>query len=104
MPSQILIVAQLFIHPGREGEFRRFETEAVRIMRKHGGCIEKVIRPTVAVQQELLPYEVHLLSFPSMEQFAAYKADADLAKLADLRQSAIARTEVLIGEEGEPYR
>ncbi|MGE0681458.1 MAG: DUF1330 domain-containing protein [Candidatus Binatia bacterium] len=103
MPSQILILAQLFIHPGREGEFRRFETEAARIMRKHGGCIERVIRPTVGVQEEALPYEVHLLSFPSMEQFTAYRADVDLAKLTDLRQSAIARTEVIIGEEGEPY-
>jgi hypothetical protein len=103
MPSRIIIVTQLFIHAGREDEFRQFETEAARIMRKHGGGIERVVRPTVAVQKEPLPYEVHLVSFPSMEHFEAYRADSDLARLTDLRQSAIARTEILIGEEGEPY-
>jgi hypothetical protein len=39
-----------------------------------------------------------------MERFEAYRKDDGLAKLASLRQSAIARTAIIIGEEGEPYR
>jgi len=31
MNSEIIVVVSLFIHPGREVEFRQFETEAARI-------------------------------------------------------------------------
>lgn len=103
MKSGIVLVASLFIHPGREIEFRRFETEAARIMKKYGGHIERVIRPAVAGQPSSSPHEVHVVSFPSLESFEAYRGDTDLAKLAPLRQAAIARTEVIVGEEGEPY-
>lgn len=103
MHSKIILLVQLFIHPGREVEFRRFETEAAQIMQRYGGRIERVIRPISAAQGEELPHEIHLVSFPSMEQFESYRGDSDLAKLAPLRQSAIARTVITIGEEGAPY-
>jgi hypothetical protein len=38
-----------------------------------------------------------------MERFEAYREDRRLAELAPLRRSAIARTEVTIGEEGTSY-
>src|SRR5262245_31973192 len=103
MKSGIVVVASLFIHPGREIEFRQFETEAARIMKKYGGHIERVIRPTVSGQSGSSPHEIHIVSFANLESFEAYRGDTDLAKLAPLRQTAIARTEIIIGEEGEPY-
>lgn len=103
MSGTILIVARLFIHSGREREFRQFETEAARVMGRHGGRIERVIRPLSASQEGPLPHEIHLVSFPSQEHFDAYRADAELAGLAPLRQAAIARTELVIGAEGESY-
>lgn len=99
----IVLVAKLFVHPGREVEFRQFETQAAQIMRKYDGCIERVIRPTNAALGEALPHEIHLVSFPSMAQFESYRGDADLAQLGSLRQAAIAKTEIVIGEEGEPH-
>lgn len=103
MNSRIIVVASLFIHAGREVEFRQFETEAARIMKRYGGQIQRVMRPLASVQADSVPYEIHLVAFPSMEKFTAYRGDSDLAKLAPLRQIAIARTEVIIAEEGEPY-
>jgi uncharacterized protein (DUF1330 family) len=103
MSSRIILVASLFIHPGREVEFRQFETEAARIMKKYGGQIAHVIRPTTSSAVESLPHEIHVVTFPSREQFEAYRADQDLASFAALRQTAIARTDVVLGEEGEPY-
>jgi antibiotic biosynthesis monooxygenase (ABM) superfamily enzyme len=103
MSSSVVLVVSLFIHPGREAEFHQFETEAAHIMGKYGGRIERVIRPIVSVQPESSPYEVHIVSFPSIERFEAYRGDSGLVRLAPLRQSAIARTEIIIGEEGEPY-
>ncbi|MCC7264640.1 MAG: DUF1330 domain-containing protein [Candidatus Latescibacteria bacterium] len=99
----MLLLARLFIHPGQEEAFRQFETVAARIMARHGGRIERVIRPLSALPESPLPHEIHLVSFPSQEHFAAYRADAELAALAPLRQQAIARTELVIGVEGEPW-
>jgi uncharacterized protein (DUF1330 family) len=98
-----MLVASLFIHPGREVEFHQFETAAARIMKRYGARIEHVIRPLATMQPTSAPYEIHIVSFPSMKRFEAYRADSDLAKLAPLRQSAVARTELVIGEAGEPY-
>jgi len=103
MDSRVILVTSLFIHPGQEVEFRQFETEAARVMKKYEGRIEQVIRPSASVPLGSSPYEIHIVSFPSMEQFEAYRGDVELAKLAPLRQSTIARTEIVIGEEGEPY-
>ncbi len=108
MNSPILLLVRLFIHPGREAEFRQFETAAARIMAGYGGRIERVIRPLTlltsgSLTDEPLPHEIHLVSFPSMAQFEAYRKDETLAELAPLRQVAIVRTEITLGEEGEAY-
>jgi uncharacterized protein (DUF1330 family) len=102
MESAVVLVVRLFIRPGREVAFREFEIEAARVMQRYGGRIDRVIRAS-RQEKTLLPHEIHILSFPSLERFEAYREDQHLAKLESLRQSAIARTEVTMGEEGEPY-
>src|SRR4051812_24120832 len=103
MEPSLLLIVSLFIHPGQEVAFRRFETATVQIMARHGGRIERVIRPLAGHGPEPLPHEIHLVYFPSQEHFAAYRADAELASLAPLRAMAIARTDVTIGVAGDPY-
>ena len=99
-----MLLVYLYVHPGREADFRRFEREAARIMARHGGAIERVIRPLASPAGPPPPHEIHVVVFPRREAFAAYRADPELAGLAALRQAAIARTEVTEGEPGEPYR
>ena len=99
----IVLLVELFVHPGRVAEFRRFETEAARIMRRRCGRIERVIRPTDPARGDALPHEIHLVSFPSAAGLEAYRTDPKLRALAPLRESAIARTEVTVGTDGEPY-
>ena len=103
MKAEVVVVVSLFIHPGQEGPFRQFEAHAAQIMRTYGGRVERVIRPLVAVHGGALPHEIHIATFPSLERFEAYRGDGRLAELAPLRQSAIAKTEIAIGHEGEPY-
>ena len=100
----VVVVVRLFVRPGRETDFRRFETEAARIMARHGGRLERAIRPTATAPADApLPDEIHVVSFPSAEALAAYRADAELAGLAALRESAIARTELVVGDEIPRY-
>ncbi len=103
MDTPLLLLVSLFIHPGQEAAFREFESAAARIMGRYGGQIERVIRPERAVPEGSVPHEVHLVSFPGDAAFTAYRADAELAGLAALRQAAIARTEMVVGWEGDPY-
>jgi uncharacterized protein (DUF1330 family) len=99
----IVLLVQLFVRPGRAAEFRRFETEAARIMRRHGGRIDRVIHPNRPGTGRGRPTRDPLVSFASAAGFEAYRADPELAALAPLRESAIARTEVTVGTDGEPY-
>jgi hypothetical protein len=62
-----------------------------------------VIQPTGRAHGALLPHEIHLVSFDSAAGFEAYRADPELLALAPLRESAIARTEVTVGIDAEPY-
>jgi uncharacterized protein (DUF1330 family) len=100
---ELVLLVSLYVHPGREADFRRFEAAAARVMARHGGAIERVIRPVAAPGGPPPPHEIHVVTFPRREAFAAYRADPELAGLAALRQAAIARTEVVEGEPGEPY-
>jgi antibiotic biosynthesis monooxygenase (ABM) superfamily enzyme len=103
LDSAVILVVYLFVRPERETAFREFKIEAARVMRGYGGRIDRVIRPIVPAGGAPLPHEIHIVSFPSMERFEAYREDRRLAELAPLRRSAIARTEVTIGEEGTSY-
>jgi hypothetical protein len=99
----IVLLVELFVRPDRVAEFHRFERVAARIMRRHGGRIDRVIRPTGPGRGDALPHEIHLVSFASAADFEAYRADPELRALAPPRESAIARTEVTVGTEAEPY-
>jgi hypothetical protein len=103
LEAPIVLIVTLYVHPGREKELRQFETRAAEIMRKHGGVIERVIRPDPASSGTEIPHEIHVVTFPSTGALTAYRSDPDLVALASLRELAIARTEVTVGHEGEPY-
>lgn len=103
MNAGIVLVVSLHLHPGHEATFREFETCAAQIMARHGGRIDRVIRPVESLPDEPLPYEIHLVSFPSLDHFQSYRSDSALAALQTLRQAAIAKTSIVIGRESQPY-
>jgi uncharacterized protein (DUF1330 family) len=98
------VVVSIWIQPGRMMEFESFERKAFQIMSRHGGTAESVIR--IASQTPSLegqPFEMHVLTFPSVEAFNAYRGDPELLDLAKERNAAISRAEVLFGTEGPQY-
>jgi uncharacterized protein (DUF1330 family) len=100
--SPFVLVAILGVRPAALEQFRAYERQAATIMRKYGGAIAR----TVAVNQaatDTLMREVHVVTFPSAEAFAAYREDPELAQAAPLRQAAIEETQILIGTDGPAY-
>jgi hypothetical protein len=98
----MILIATLTVRRAAAEEFRRFEREAARIMERHGGAIERVIALRHAGDSELYR-ELHVVRFPSDEAFAAYRQDPELVGLGVLRDFAIAKTEILFGDEAPGY-
>ena len=96
----MVLVAILTVRKQALEQFRAYETQAARIMRDHGGRIERTV--VVADGADTIK-EVHLVTFRDEAAFTAYKADRRLAAVAHLREASVVRTEVLAGEDGPTY-
>ncbi len=101
--SPLYIVVRLWIRSGRETEFEAYEGKVARIMGRHGGVIERTIRPLAALQGSDEPFEVHILKFPSRERYDAYLADAERRSLSDERARIITNSDSLVGTPGPAY-
>jgi len=99
----LVIIAQIFIHPGQEAVFRAFESQALARFRAHGGEVVATFRPRPNADATPTPDEIHVLRIGSEEAFAAYRADPALLALADLRGQAIAQTEIFLSQEMVEY-
>lgn len=101
MDDRLILVVNLWPVPGEEAAFEAFERDAARVMARHGGRLERVLR--VEAGEAGSPSEVHVVSFPDRESFAAYRDDEEARRLAPRREACIARTEVLIARDAPPY-
>lgn len=86
----ITLIVSLWLKNEDITGFEAFEGKAATIMARHGGKIERAIR--LENPSDDRPFEVHVLTFPDAQAFAAYRADPALTALAEMRQQVIART------------
>ena len=94
----LTLIVLLSVHPGHESEFEQFESAAAQIMGRYGGKLERRIGRT-SHSEVGQPDEVHIVTFPDHAAFQRYRADADLASLADLRSRAIRQTTIWYGAD-----
>jgi hypothetical protein len=97
----MLIVAKLVVRRAKLDAFEEFETSAYRVIRQHGGSLEKSVRIDDGKSETLA--EVHLVRFRDAAGFQAYRASTALAAVRHLRDASVVETELLIGEEGPDY-
>jgi hypothetical protein len=64
--------------------------------------VERAVRVESGDTSEL-PFEVHLVSFPSQAMFDAYRASAETQALSHERDAVIAKTVTLAGISGPAY-
>jgi uncharacterized protein (DUF1330 family) len=77
---------------GMEAALVAYEDEVLTLVPEHGGTVLQRVRTAEAGDG---PYEVHVIRFPDQAGFDAYLGDPRRAALADRRDGAVARTEVL---------
>lgn len=98
----ILLLATLTVHPDRVDVFHDYERRAAKIMRKHGGRIERVVALEPNPEDRYYR-EFHLVSFPDRAALAAYRDDAEFRALATMRESCILATAIRYGSAGTDY-
>jgi uncharacterized protein (DUF1330 family) len=100
--SRVNLIVSLWLKGDDIAAFESFERSAARVMAKHGGRIDHVVR-RAATDLDDGPFEVHVVSFPSWSSFDAYRADPAFKALLLQRERLIARTEIWRGEPREAY-
>ena len=98
----LTLVAILTVRKTFEEKFRAFERHAAAVMKAHGGQIERTIVVRPDGESDVFK-EIHVVTFPDMRAFAAYRNDARLGEVAHLRAESVVNTEVLVGEDGPTY-
>lgn len=89
MPVTLLV--QLWAVPGNERQLSEYEDQVLVRLAAHGARVLQRVR-TQEVGDG--PFEAHILEFPSEAALDEYMVDPERVALSDLRDRAIARTEV----------
>jgi hypothetical protein len=97
----MLIVAKLVVRRTELAAFEEYETAAYRVIREHGGVLERNVRIDDGSSPTLT--EVHLVRFRDEAGFRDYRASTALAGVRHLRDAAVVETELLFGEDGPDY-
>ena len=99
MSERMILVASLWIRADAVAQFEAFERRVAAIQARHGARIERAIRIAGPAANAAEPFEVHVVSFPSGQALAAYRADPDLTALAELRATIFTRTTFVVGAD-----
>ena len=102
MQGPICVVVRLWIREGAMHEFEAYERNAARIMRRHGGTIERAIRVTQRNASDD-PFEIHIVTFPGEKELADYRADPEREPFSAQREASILKTEAVVGIDLPAY-
>ena len=100
-PGLVLVVT-LAVRRSAIEQFRQYERAAARVMRRYGGAIARTVAIATPAEAPLVE-EVHIVTFPDAEAYAAYRNDPELAAAAPLRQASVESAQIAQGEEGPDY-
>ena len=93
MPVTLLV--QLWAVPGNERLLVEYEDRVLRLLAPHGARILQRVRTVDAADAADGPFEAHILEFPSEAALDGYMADPERVAMAELRERAITRTELV---------
>jgi uncharacterized protein (DUF1330 family) len=103
MSERTILVASLWIRAEAVAEFEAFERRVAAIQAKHGARIERAIRVSGPAANAAEPFEIHIVSFPSVDALASYRADSELTALAQLRATIFTHTTSVAGADVARY-
>ena len=97
----MLYLTQLiYVKEGKEETFHRFEEKAIPILKQYNGKLLTRFRPnddSWIAGEYPRPYEVHIVSFETREDFEAFAQDETRKSLLPLKDASIDRSLLLEG-------
>src|SRR5258708_29439923 len=88
----VTLLVELWAVPGREQLLVEYEDQVLRRLAPHGARLLQRVRATDAPDG---PFEAHIIEFPSELALDGYMSDPERLALSQLRDRAIARTELV---------
>jgi uncharacterized protein (DUF1330 family) len=92
---EVTLCVLLWAHEGRDADLRRYEDEVLALLADHSGQVIQRAQTTGGQGSDDQPAEVQILQFASDDALDRYMHDPRRAALAQERDAAIARTDVL---------
>ena len=99
-PVMIYITQLIYIKPGQEGVFEAFETVALPLIGRYNGKLLLRIRPDASAMidgEGSPPYEIHLVSFPTDEDLAAFGKDPERVSFLHLKDASVEQIMLIKG-------
>tara|TARA_B100001063_G_scaffold112073_1_gene104570 strand:+ start:292 stop:591 length:300 start_codon:yes stop_codon:yes gene_type:complete len=90
----IQIIALLYASKNGIEGLREFESKAIPILREHKGVLISASFNDCKSDNE--PDEIHVIQFPNIESFEAYKSDLRIIDLASLKTQMIRKMDAYI--------
>jgi len=90
----------IFIKPGREQEFHAFEDKVLPLLKNHNAELVYRVRPTANTFVEAnaeLPYEIHIVSFGSKDDFKGYAADPKRLEFMEMKNNSVEKIILIEG-------
>ena len=97
MNERVYFTVLIYLKPGKEALFHKYERQAARVMERHNGRFEQIIKPTTVSGDLPLPDEIHILSFATADGYTRYRQDPESEKLTPLRLESVDRAIFLQG-------
>ncbi len=96
----LLYTQLIFIKEGKEELFHSFEDRVLPILARYNGRLLYRARPSAADVIETAlgyPYEVHLVSFATKDDFIAYAGDGERQQYLTLKNESVAEVMLIEG-------
>jgi len=94
-----------YLNEGMETDFLKFEESVLPLLEKHNGRLLYRIRPPkesfIYPPGDELPYEVHVVTFGSKQDFLEYKNDPERQKYIELGSRAIKKIRMIAATADE---
>jgi uncharacterized protein (DUF1330 family) len=88
----LTLAVLLWPHPGQDDAVCAYEDKVLALLPDYGGRVVSRVRRRPAEEG---PFEVQIIDLPDEAALEGYLADPRRARLADVRDRAIARTDVI---------
>jgi hypothetical protein len=90
----------IFIKPGCQQEFHAFEDNVLPLLKNHNGELVYRLRPaenTFVEANAELPYEIHIVTFGSKDDFKGYTADPKRLKFMEIKNNSVKKIILIEG-------